>query len=162
MVFVRMKCVERISLMELFGRINDRIPIIFEDIIRRYGFNFEKITSSSSIMYKADYGFVMSIDRDYVDINFLRKEGNIIMTYWIQGFLIQKLDDNERSRNEEERTLETYLLGYLFTYEKSLQTKCKSILMGQMDWVDDLKKTPICDIRELNAKEYEKYGKFFV
>ena len=64
MVFVRMKCVERISLMELFGRINDRIPIIFEDIIRRYGFNFEKITSSSSIMYKADYGFVMSIDRD--------------------------------------------------------------------------------------------------
>lgn len=147
--------------MEFLVRVNNMVPVIFDEIIRKYNFKFNRIDSTASILYKNNYAFVLAADRDYVDLNFLRKEDDKIIKYWIQGFVIKKLDEDDRSDNQEAKNLEDRLIDYLVTYEKSLKTKCESILMGQMDWVEDYKKDFMCVIRELNFKEYEKYGKFF-
>lgn len=142
--------------MEFLRRVNDRIPSIFTDIIRNYGFNYMRLDSTVSALYKSEYAFIFSVDRDYVDLNYIRKEDNKIIKYWIQGFVIIRLGDEPVDKLVGD-DLETKLTNYLFVYEKSLKTKCESILLGEMDWVSEFKKTPMCVIRELNMKEYNKY-----
>ncbi|MBE5925496.1 MAG: hypothetical protein E7270_00675 [Lachnospiraceae bacterium] len=146
--------------MEFLVRVNNMVPVIFDEIIRQYNFNFMRVDSTVSILYKNNYAFVLSVDRDYVDLNFMKKEDDKIIKYWIQGFVIKKLDEDDRCNTQETKNLENKLIDYLLIYEKSLKTKCRSILMGQMDWVEDYRKDFMCVIRELNAKEYDKYGKF--
>ncbi|MBE5927101.1 MAG: hypothetical protein E7270_09090 [Lachnospiraceae bacterium] len=147
--------------MEFLVRVNDMIPVIFEEVIRKYGFKFKRIKSIESVLYKDDYALTMSVNMDYVDINFLKKEENKIVKYCIQTFVMQSLDENDKSNKREGSDIETKLINYLRIYEKGLQTKWENILMGKMDWVENYKKSFMCIIRELNPKEYSKYKDIF-
>lgn len=148
--------------MEFIRRANDEIPIIFEDIINQYNFNIKKTLSGETVIYKDDYGIVFNGDRDYVNIYFLKKEGDKIFSYWIQPFMMDKLTDEDRSNEREGNDNYTTLINYLLIYEKVLRTKRENILMGQMDWVEDFKKSSMWSIRELYPKEYSRFKDLFM
>lgn len=76
--------------MNFLYDINDMIPKIFEDIINEYGFRYVRIGGLCSVLAKENYAISMSVDRDYVDINFLNREGDKIIKYWIHPFLMEK------------------------------------------------------------------------
>ncbi len=148
--------------MEFIRRANDEIPIIFEDIINKYNFNIKKTHSGETVIYKDDYGIVFNGDRDYVNIYFLKKEGDKIFSYWIQPFMMDKLTDEDKSNKREGNDNYTTLINYLLIYEKVLQTKRENMLMGKMDWVEDFKKSSMWSIRELYPKEYSRFKDLFM
>lgn len=74
---------------------------------------------------------------------------------------MENLDDEDRSVQLEGDDIKTKLMNYILIYEKVLRTKWQNILIGQMDWVDACKKATMCVIRELNAKEYDRYKGIF-
>ena len=147
--------------MEFLARINNMIPDIFEEIIKKYEFKYKRISTLESVLYKEDYAFIMSVDRSHVDIVFLKKEENIIVKYCIQTFVMKSFDVEDRSNQRVGKDVETNLINYLLIYEKGLQTKWTNMLIGQMDWVEEYKKSSMCVISELNPKEYSIYKDIF-
>lgn len=142
--------------MEFLYRINDMIPEIFEEIIRTYNFKYIRKDSLHSVLAKDNYAIILSVDRDYVDINYLKREGTGIIKYWIHPFLMENLDEEDRSVRREGKDLNTKLINYILLYEKVLRTKWQNILTGKMDWVDDCRKATMCVIRELSGVEYDR------
>lgn len=120
------------------------------------------IEGLNSALVKDNYAIVLSVDRDYVDINFLYKEGTRIINYWIHPFLMENLDDEDRSVCREKYNVEDKLINYLLIYENVLSKKWQNILMGQMDWVEDYnKKCSMRSVRELEGTLYDKYKCIF-
>ena len=147
--------------MDFLYKVNDNVPEIFAGIIRTYNFKFMRIDTLHSALVKDNYAIILSVSRDYVDINFLNREVGKIVKYWIHPFLMENLDDEDRSVQLEGDDIKTKLMNYILIYEKVLRTKWQNILIGQMDWVDACKKAKMCVIRELNAKEYDRYKGIF-
>lgn len=143
--------------MEYLKIINDEIPIIFKDIMNEYNFKYKRLSTLVSTLYRDDYAITMMVEREYIDIIFIKKEGDIINKYWIQPFILQNLTDEHRSNKREGDDWKTKLTNYLLIYEKVLRTKWESMLMGKMDWVDEYKKSRMPVIRELYPSEYVEY-----
>lgn len=148
--------------MEFLYRINDMIPEIFSEIIRTYNFKYMRIDGLHSVLAKDNYAISMSVNKDYVDIYFFHREEAIIVKYWLQPFLMENLDDDDRSVARDGDDIETSIINYLLIYEKVLRTKWQNILMGQKDWVEKYDdKSYMRLIREFNAKEYDRYKSVF-
>lgn len=148
--------------MEYLHKVNNEIPKIFKKIVKKYKLKHMRINGLNSAFVKDNYAIIMSVDRDYVDINFLYRDGTKIIKYWLQPFLIENLDDEDRSVQRVEKDFNTKLINYILLYEKTLSSKWQSILMGQMDWVERYnEKTYMRAIRELNEEEYNNYKGIF-
>ena len=143
--------------MEYLKIINDEIPIIFKDIMNEYNFKYKRLSTLVSTLYRDDYAITMMVEKEYIDIIFIKKEGDIINKYWIQPFILQNLTDEHRSNKREGDDWKTKLINYLLIYENVLRTKWESMLMGKMDWVDEYKKSRMPVIRELYPSEYVEY-----
>ena len=147
--------------MEYLSKINDVIPEIFSDIIKKYDFKYKRFSSLISILYRDNYVITMMVEREYIDIYFIKKEGDIINKYWIQPFILQNLTDENRSNKREGDDWETKLINYLLIYENVLRTRWESILLGKLDWVEEYKKSKMPSIREFYPKEYVEYKDVF-
>lgn len=147
--------------MEYLSKINDIIPQIFNDIIKKYDFKYKRFSSSTSILYRDNYVITMMVEREYIDIYFIKEEGDIINKYWIQPFILQDLTDEDRSNKREGDDWETKLINYLLIYEKVLRTKWESMLLGKMDWVEVYNKSKMPAVHELYPKEYAEYKEIF-
>lgn len=147
--------------MEFLRKANDEVLGIFEEIIRQYNFNYKRITSTQSAIYKDDFAIILTPERGYSNIEYLKKEGDKIFCYWIQPFMCENLTDEDRSNKRADDDLHTKIVNYLIIYEKVLRTKRESMLLGKMDWVDDFKKSKMWSIREIYPNQYSKYGELF-
>ena len=147
--------------MEYLKKINDLIPEIFKDIIQKYNFKCKQHSSLKTVLYKDNYIITMLVEREYVDLYFIKEEGDIINKYWIQPFVLQNLTEEDKSNTREGDDWETRLINYLVIYEKVLRTKWESILLGKMDWVEEYKKSKMPSIREFCEKEYVTYKDYF-
>ena len=83
--------------MQFLYKINDMIPEIFDEIRRTYNFKYLRIDGLHSVFVKDNYAIALSVNRDYVDISFFIKEGATIINYWLNPFLMENLDDEDRS-----------------------------------------------------------------
>ena len=147
--------------MEYLSKINDVIPEIFSAIIKKYDFKYKRFSTLISILYRDNYVITMMVEREYIDIYFIKKEGDIINKYWIQPFILQNLTDENRCNQREGDDWETKLINHLLIYENVLRTRWESILLGKMDWVEEYKKSKMPSIREFCENEYVKYKDIF-
>ena len=59
--------------MEYLKKINDVIPQIFDDIIKKYDFKYKRFSSLTSILYRDNYVITMMVEREYIDIYFIKE-----------------------------------------------------------------------------------------
>lgn len=149
--------------MQFLYKINDMIPEIFDEIRRTYNFKYLRIDGLHSVFVKDNYAIALSVGRDYVNISYFIKEGTTIINYWLHPFLMENLNDEDRSVClENDNKVETKLINYILLYEKTLKSKWKNILSGQMDWVEEYnKKSSMRSVREFYAAEYIRFKSVF-
>lgn len=127
---------------DLWETLNDEmVPRYFTGICEKYGFRMVKIDSIHTGLIKDHFALIIGLDRFNAVVKYaIRYPNGECKLYYCDNFLTRKYDADDRVGIPAGSGASTSIQGDLMIISRGLVSKWENILLGDTDWIDELKR----------------------
>ena len=125
----------------LWTKINDNVPIYFEEISQEYKLNTVKISDLKTAFLGNKFAIIISIGRFDVDVFYASVIDDKQQILSCGNFLAEKYTDEDRKYLQQESNAETIITNYLIVIANGMKSKWDNLLRGETKWIEDFKKS---------------------
>lgn len=145
----------------IWTQLNKEIPSYFKTIISDFQLRVIEITEIETALVSDKYAIIISIDRFAAEISYIRRnDSNKLKKYNCSSFFAEKYSQDERNNLLEVIEAKEIIINDLMIISKGLLSKWRCVLEGNMDWIEDYKKSSWAlesDLRDFELEKLKQY-----
>lgn len=145
----------------LWTELNKQIPIFLKIIIDEFQLKVIEITEIETALIGSNYAILISIDRFYAEVDYVnRNSANELKKYRCSSFFAEKYDEKDRVNLLEEHGAKEMIANNLTVISRGLLSKWRSILEGNVDWLETYKESSWASESYLHDFEIKKLNHY--
>ena len=145
----------------IWTKINDDIPLYMKNICKRYKLFCIKISPLKTALIGKRFALIIAIDRFYATVSYLYMEEKKIKVYSCDNYFAEKYDDNDRINLLDGEGAERIVRNNIIIIANGLANKWTNVLKGEIDWLENYKKSEWFSMGRLLPEELEKIEQYF-
>lgn len=146
----------------IWTKINNDIPLYMEDICKNYKLFCIKISPLKTALIGKRFALIIAIDRFYATVSYLSTEEKTIKVYSCDNYFAEKYDDNDRINLLNGYGAESIVRNNIIIIANGLVNKWTNVLKGEIDWLENYKKSKWFSVERLLPEELEKIEQYFI
>jgi len=146
----------------IWSKINDDIPLYMENICKKYKLVCVKISPIKTALVGKDFALIIAIDRFYAVVSYLQHMyGKDIKVYLCDSYFAEKYDAKDRVNLLSGEGAEYMVRNNIIIIANGLLNKWANVLEGEIDWIEDYKKSKWFSEQKISLREISKIEQYF-
>lgn len=145
----------------IWTRINDETPMYMSEICKEYKLVSIKLSPLKTALIATSYAIIIEVDRFEIDLIYVQKKGDDLLAYRCGNYLARRFDEKDRINLLEGTGADILVRNDIIITSNGLSNKCKDVLMGDLKWLDEYKKSSRFSQVKLSNEEIENINNYF-
>lgn len=139
---------------DLWEELGDSVPEYFDELIQKYHLDAIKINKLTTALVSDTYAITIGIDRFYVDLNYItRNENNVLTKYNCNNFFAEKFDDKDRENLISGTGPKESIINNFIVIRQGLLSKWSNVLEGDKKWLEQFKISKWYEVSKVREDE---------
>lgn len=145
----------------MWTKINDDIPKYLKDIASQYNMKFVKVSSLKTALVGKDFIILIFIDRFSANVSYImREDKSELVLFQCDNYFAERYDQEDRRNLVLENGAESLVVNNLIVINNGLISKWNNVLKGDIDWLEEYKKSEWFEKINLDQVEEEKLSQY--